>query len=59
MSYTKEELAERQRKWNRECNARKRKELAEQGIKQYVRLVKTEHFPLMDARLAELNKTGV
>ncbi len=48
---------EQERKWSRESKARKRKALAEQGIKQYVRLIKKEHFFLMDAKLAELNKT--
>lgn len=57
MSYTKEELAERQRKWSRESRARKRKELSEQGIKDYIRPIKKELHSLMDARLEELNKT--
>ena len=57
---TQEQIEEARKKKRREYirlyRAKKRKELSGVGLEQYSRVIKKEFFPLMDARLAELNK---
>lgn len=57
MSSTKR--TDKQREWERKSKAKKRLEDKQNGLVLYQKVIKKEYVPLMDTRLAELNKTGV